>query len=247
MSINSYIPNGIDLKFKLYPSTSQFALMTTEPAKRYSVEITECNMLVQYIEPTKQLLLAHSELLSKGPALFPFWRTNFRTSSIPANMTTWGVDGIFSDEIPETLIVALVDASAFTGAYGKNPFNFQNYRLSYLSFYVEGSPVNGNEFRPDFDNDHYVNEYLSIFNEKAHPGRGSIINWRDYPQGYTLYRFNVREASASARNARIKCGRAGQSSLKFRFEEPLKESVILICYAQFKSILKIDQDRNVYL
>jgi ribonucleoside-diphosphate reductase beta chain len=246
MGIKSYLPTGVDLNIKLYPTISSFTLMS-EVDKRYSIEITECSMLVQYIEPTKQLLLAHDELLAKGPALFPFWRTNFRTSSIPAHMTTWGVDGIFSDEIPETMIIALVDAGAFTGRYNKNPFNFRHYNLSYISFYVEGTPVNGNEFRPDFSNAHYVNEYLSIFNEKVNPGKGSIINWDDYPQGYTLYSFNIRETANKVKNQRISCGRAGQSSLKFRFEEPLPEPVMLICYAKFKSVLKIDQKRHVFL
>ena len=175
MGIRSYIPNGISLGLKLYPSASEFCLMSPNTSTRYLVDITDCRLLVQYVEPTKQLLVEHNEMLTKGPALLPFWRSNVRCFTIPANMTTWGVDGIFSDQIPDTLTVGLVSTASYTGKLDKNPFNFQNFALSFLGFYVEGAPVNSTVLQPDFENDLYTEEYLSLFDEKNTPGRGLLM------------------------------------------------------------------------
>ena len=247
MGIRSYIPNGISLGLKLYPSASEFCLMSPNTSTRYLVDITDCRLLVQYVEPTKQLLVEHNEMLTKGPALLPFWRSNVRCFTIPANMTTWGVDGIFSDQIPDTLTVGLVSTASYTGKLDKNPFNFQNFALSFLGFYVEGAPVNSTVLQPDFENDLYTEEYLSLFDEKNTPGRGSLIEWEDYKLGYALYRFRVMESVQRAYAKASACGRAGQSRLSLRFDEPLPESVMVICYARFKAVLKIDKGRNVSL
>jgi hypothetical protein len=247
MGIRSYLPNGIPLGLKLYPSQSSFSLMSSNDSTRYSIDVTDCKLLVQFIEPTSQLLLAHNELLERGPAYFPFWKSNIRGFSIPSGMTTWGIDGLFSDRIPETLIVTLVSTAAFTGSYSKNPFNFQHFGLNFLGFYIEGSPVNSTVLQPDFDNDHYVNEYLSLFNTKDQPGQGHIISWGDYSNGYAIYKFNVLESAQRAFADATSSGRAGQSRLTMRFESPLPESVMCICYARFRNLLQIDKARNVFL
>jgi hypothetical protein len=247
MGITSYLPNGISLGLKLYPSMDEFCLMSGNTEKKFHVEILECKLLVQYIEPTKQLMNEHNDMLSKRPAYFPFRRSNVRCFTIPGNMTTWGVDGIFSDQIPDILTVGLVSAGAFTGKINENPYNFKNFNLSFLGFYVEGSSVNSTVHQPKFSDDLYVNEYLSLFDEKNSPGRGSIIEWDDYKNGYALYRFRVMESTQRAFAKATSCGRAGQSRLIFRFDKALPDSVIAICYARFKCVLKVDKDRNVFL
>jgi hypothetical protein len=162
-------------------------------------------------------------------------------------MTTWGVDGIFSDQIPDTVSIGLVGTAAYTGKLDRNPFHFKHYDLSFLGFYIEGTPINSIVFQPNFDDDLYADEYLSIFYEKNRPGRGSIIDWEDYKNGYSLYRFRIMESVQRAFAKATSCGRAGQSRLSLRFEQPLPESVMVVCYARFKCMLKIDKSRNVFL
>jgi hypothetical protein len=248
MSIRSYLPNGISLGVKLYPAQSTFSLMSPNTSKRYSVDIVDCKLMVQYIEPSNQLLLTHNEMMERGPAYFPFWKSNVRCFTIPSGMTTWGIDGIFSDKIPETLIVGLISTSAYTGNLAKNPFNFHHYGVNFLGFYIEGSPVNSSVLQPDFENEHYVNEYLSLFDEKERPGQGNIISWNDYRGGYALYKFKVLEATQRA-FAKVSSvtGRAGHSRLSLQFNSPLPEAVMVICYGRFRSVLQVDKSRNVFL
>jgi hypothetical protein len=247
MDIRSYLPNGIPLTVKLYPAQSSFSLMSPNTGERYLVDITDCKLLVQYIEPTSQLLLAHNEMLDRGPAYFPFWKSNLRCFTIPSGMTTWGVDGLFSDRIPEVLIVGLVSTSAYTGSLSKNPFNFHHYTLNYLGFYIEGNPVNSTVLQPDFENEHYVNEYLTLFDEKEKPGQGNIIKWGDYAGGYALYKFKVLESAQRAFAKATSGGRAGHSRLSLRFDTPLPESIMVVCYARFRSVLQVDKAKNVFL
>ena len=79
------------------------------------------------------------------------------------------------------------------------------------------------------------------------PRRGSIIDWEDYKDGYALYRFRIMESVQRAFANATVCGRAGQSRLSHRFERALPESVMVVCYARFKAVLKIDKNKKVYL
>ena len=246
MSIKQFIPNGVGINIKLYPARNEFALMSVEEDQDYKVDVTDVTFKVQYIEPTNQLLIGHAEALSKSPAIFPYTKSIIKPSTIPAYVQTWSVDTLFANEIPDTLIVAMVDSEAYTGSYNLNPFNFQHFGLTNLTFYIEGFPMNSTSFSPDFDKKHYSTEYLSLFEglseEERVRGVGNIINYKDFATGYAIFKINISDGLR--KNFTPLCQR-GQTRLRFRFKEQLKRPVSVICYGKVSSVLQIDKAKNV--
>lgn len=243
MSIKQFIPNGVGINVKLYPARNEFCLFTGQ-SERYKLDIHDASLRVQYIEPSNNLLIGHAEALNKSPALFPYIKSTLKTFTIPQAVQTWSIDTLFANEIPDTLIVAMVDSEAFNGKYSLNPFNFKHFNLTNLTFYIEGRPQNTASFTPDFDNQCYTSEYLALFENRSNEEKegGDIIGFSDFCNGYSIFKINI--ARGLQRNFTSLAHR-GQTRLKFTFKAPLEKSVQVICYGRMSSILQIDKTKNV--
>ena len=107
---------------------------------------------------------------------------------------------------------------------------------------MEGSCASHTIYEPDFKENQFTHEYLNLFNDRA--SIGGIITKNDYPSGYSIYRINISHGIMRNYNSSYK---QGQSRLTIRFNEPLPETVMCICYSRFPHVLKIDKARNLYL
>lgn len=244
MGIQKFIPNGIGMQVKLFPNQNAFCLMSGEEDADYVVDVTELALKVQYIEPTNNLIIGHAEAFNNSLAIFPYMKSVLKNFTIPLGVQTWSIDTLYVNEIPDTLIVGMVDSKAYTGDYALNPFNFQHFNLTNLTFYIEGHPLNTCSFSPDFANKHYTNEYLALF-DKGVGGQGigaDIIPYEDFAKGYAIFKINIAEG---LKKNFTSLSQRGQTRLKFRFSDPLEQAVTVICYGQVSSIIQIDKAKNV--
>ncbi|CAC5378376.1 unnamed protein product [Mytilus coruscus] len=79
----------------------------------------------------------------------------------------------------------------------KNPWNFQNYKLSQIGLSVDGIPVNGGPLQLSYNNTTgcTVVEVLSnllMTTRKWLNDEGIDINRDDIPSGYALYAFDTQ-------------------------------------------------------
>ena len=141
-------------------------------------------------------------------------------------------------------MVGFVLSEAFSGNYGKNPYNFQNFNLSYLEILVNGKSVPGRPFQPDFINGDYTASFLSMFYGKYPSHGGNFIKRAEYPLGYTLFVFNIDSQATAGLMTDIK---KAQTRLNVSFREKLPGAVTCILYAQYPDSIKIDKARNVII
>ena len=73
--------------------------------------------------------------------------------------------------------------------------------------------------------------------------QGNQISREDYPNGYTLFAFDLSpDLSAGPHISPIK---QGNLRIGIQFAEPLPVTVNCIIYAEFDSLIEIDENRNV--
>jgi hypothetical protein len=192
------------------------------------------------------VLLAHGSVLEKNNALYPIRRSTIKSFSMAEGSFNFNADDIFQGEVPSSLVVALVSSAAYNGDYGKNPYNFKHYDLNFACFYVNGQATPKKALQPNFEEDSYIEAYLSLFPdpEKSSHTRGQIIGRRDYAQGYTLYLFTVADDRPEEG---IPLERKGHTRLELRFGTALTESATVILYAKFPGMIQIDGTRRVKL
>ena len=237
------IMNGVKIVTKFHPISKKFSLMTGDD-QEYKVQITSAVLRVCHVKVSNAVILAQNEALSSSPALYPYWKSNFKTMSVPSGVTTVTSDDIFHGSVPSKLIIAMVKTAAFQGDYKLNPYNFINADVSSINVSVDGQSVPGQPLRPDFSTGDYTTSFLSMFfNNYPHYGGGNWISRTEYVNGYSFFCFDIQGEASQDIFGKI---RKGFTKLEMSFGTPTPNLMILL-YSLFPGQIKIDKARNVIL
>ena len=143
-------------------------------------------------------------------------------------------------------MVGLVAAGAYSGRSDKNPYNFEHFNCSSISFDVNNKSVPTQPLKQNYKGGLYVPAYLSLFTGLGsyNSDEGNYISRSDYPRGYTLYLFDIDGKRGKDFLNLIK---KGHTRLNLNFSEPTPIPITVIIYAHFPTILQIDESRTVII
>ena len=229
--------NGVSIGIKLWPSLDAFRLMSNSTTPDEKVQILDVRFKLCVQRLNGGVLVAHEKLFQDQPALYPYLRSEIKTTSIAPGQYGFSADDIFQGLVPSKLVVGLVSSAAYNGDYTRNPLNFQPYDCNSVGLYVDGQSYPAQPLQPNYDADQFVDCYrtLTLFRKDINISRD------DYNNGYCLYVLDVDPYYT------FNTKRRGHCRLELKFNTPLPESVTLIMYATFPEILHINQARSVYL
>jgi hypothetical protein len=244
---NRALVNGVSVSIKLWPSSRQFRLMASDspppaPKADYKIKIMEATLKVCQVTVNAKVMLGHEEALNNGPALYPYSRSEIKTYTMAEGIQNYRIDNLFNGDVPTSMLVGLVAGDAYSGSYYKNPFNFANYDLNSMAFYLDNVPTPQKPFTPKYGEDaegNYTTPYLALFGNKTGEDLGNYIDLRDFPRGYTLYRFDVAENDQNTKK--------GNTRLEMAFNTKLPHVVTVIVYAHFPAVMRIDKSRKIQL
>lgn len=244
---NKFLPGGIPLNIKFYPSTDLFRLLYNDPTgneQHYCIHIKEAKLSIPFVKLNPSYLSAQTEILKKEAALIKFTKSSIKTYTIGQGDNSWIGENLFQDSIPQRLVVALVDSKAYAGHNEKNPFNFQHFNCRYLNFEVNGQTIGSEILEPNFTDEDYASSYSTIFdNLPRNQPELPNISYPDFGNGYALFLFNVFKPSPECDLPSLK----GQTRLSIKFKNILPTSVTLILYATFNAAMTIDETKNITL
>lgn len=238
-----YMLNEVATKIKLVRSKKEFVLMT---AGNFIVKIMSATMYVRKVKLSPSVFLAHAKALEHTNAKYPIRRVICKSFTVPAGFLDISHEKLFSGQMPTRLVVGIVRNDAFNGNLARNPFNFQHFKLTEISVYVDGQQQqNIKPLRSDFTNKLYINSYLSLFSGtgKLNKDDGNNIDRDEYGNGYTLYAFDL--SPDLAEDDHFNLTHQGGLRLVLKFAEALTATVSVIAYAEFENVVEIDRNRNV--
>lgn len=136
--------------------------------------------------------------------------------------------------------------SAFNGSLDTNPYNFRHFNYSQLQFFVDSVGVPSKPYVCDFANNEYIRAYHSLFEgcNINHSDTGNNINRSGYPNGYALVAVDFTPDLCSSA-AHTSLPKTGSLRIDVQFSVPLDHSITAIIFAEFDSLIEIDQFRNV--
>ena len=106
--------------------------------------------------------MAHEKLLHEQPAMYPYLRSEIKTTSIATGQYGLSVDDLFQGLVPNKMIVGLVSSAAYTGDYDKNPFFLQHYDCNSLGLYIDGQSYPSQPLQPNYEADQFVDCYRTL-------------------------------------------------------------------------------------
>jgi hypothetical protein len=205
----------------------------------YKIHLLDVSMKMCQVQTVKEIMEGHRKTNEESPALYPIDKSVIKTYSLSAGQYDVCLDNIFNGVIPNHVYVGLVANAAYTGSFKRNPFNFRHYDLHYMCFCINGVPVK--IFRPDFEQDLYLEPYVSLFGNKFLNDEDIDVTRKDYKSGYAIYRLNVRDDNKS----KWLLSNYGTMRLELKFTKPLPEIVSVIVYAKFEGLISVDSNALV--
>lgn len=241
-----FLPNGVDLKLRLIPSKNAFNLMSSVANPSFRTVLEEVSLYVRKVKLSPSTVLAHAKAVEKSRMKLPLRRVVCKSVTVPAGSFQANLDNLFLGQLPNRIIVGCVAADAFNGSYTANPFNFQHFGLNFLALHVNGEQVPAKPLQPNFEDRQYVRSYLSLFSGTGmlHQDVGNGISYNDYPQGYTLYAFDLTP-DLGEEEAHFNVVREGNLRAELHFAAALTASINVVIYAEFDNVVEIDKARNV--
>ncbi len=243
-SINKYLLNGVELRFRLHRNRDELLLMVDPKTKaEYKITMLDCILKIPMVRVSPGILRGHGEMLATGlTAKYAMSKTDLRTFTIEKGATNYSNNNLFPGYSPKKIVMAMIASDAHAGHLQKSPFNYQDYKMRQLAITMGDQPVG--TFQPDFSTHCDVQSFLNNFkaNGKWHPeGSLPLTKW-GFGLGYALYSVNLDPTATMIGSSLLKTETA---RLDITFAEPLEESVTVLVYSECDRLLQMDQSRGI--
>ena len=233
---------GVSLKLRLTRARDPFVLMSEEGAPDLKLTIEESYLYVKTVSVSPPVILGHAKALEKTPAKYSMRRSQVTSYTISAGSLTSSKDNLFIGVLPRKVIVGLVSNKAYAGDLHANPFEFAHFNTSYMSISVNGRTIPTQPLTFNFKANQYMRGFVSLYANTDRLNRNEgCISRKEYPNGYFLNCFTLAPDHSEGSHFDIK--NTGTVKLDLHFAEALSESVTVIVYAVFDSVVEINKHR----
>ena len=244
--------NMLDLKVVLNRSSNAFCLMDKNTGSNKvnpKVKLTDVVLKLRKVKVDQSVSDATEAILKQTPALYPIRRVECKALSIPAGLPNVRKDNIFSGIIPKSFVFGLVDANSYSGENDKNPYNFHHFKVKNVTLSANGEEIPFKQLTLNYTSG-TVKDFLQAYNTlfsgtgKMYANTGLDITREDYPEGYTLYAFDLTPDMCNTPEY-FNAVQRGSLSVDINFEEGSTVPIAMVCYGDFENIIRVDSERNV--
>ncbi|GFS56107.1 uncharacterized protein F54H12.2 [Trichonephila clavipes] len=187
------------------------------PTKDFKILIQHASLFVRKVKVAPPVLIAHEVALTKGVIKMPIRRTEVKSFALSTGIQSVTIPNSFIGQLPTRIIMAMVSNTAFNGDFGKNPFNFKHYDISYICA-IEG---------------------------RYHKDQDINVSFSEYKDGYTLFAIDLTpDLSADGMHESI--SRNGNLTIDIKFSKALPETVNLLVYSEYRNTIEIDKNRTIF-
>ena len=232
--------NGVDIKMRLVRSKDAFSLMGEG-----KVKIEDVALFVRKVKVDPSVQLDHIRGLERMSAKYPLCRVETKVFSVPKHNMMANQENLFLGQLPNRMVIGMVENTAFNGDKDKNPYNFKHFDVNYLALHVDGKQIPAKPLTPKFDDKLCTRSYASLFTGTGFMGhdRGNQISPDEYADGFTLFAFDLTPDLDEGGHFHLV--KQGNLRLELHFATQLPETINVIMYEEFDNVIEVDKARNV--
>lgn len=242
---------GCKLTFTFIPNDPGFYIRSSEAFIRPKVIFEEAALYVSRSKVILPIVEAHNMMLAKTTAKYPIMRGLVKAFPVSTGLSDVHINNAILGQIPRRVFIAMVDSKGFNGHLTYNPFDFHHFKLNYLIASLDGSQYPSIPYTPDFDNDIYVREYISLYDclNQTTTDTGVTISRDEFKNGLAIFAINfgpdsIDELSKAGYLNEI---RHGTINFNLKFAEALPQNIHVIVYCEYDNMIKIPITREPIL
>ena len=241
------LPN-VEVRIVLYPNSNKFCLLNYS-AGEFKLDVRTLKFYVKTVEVMKSMFLGIERTLLKTPAKYPMKRVLVRTIHISAGRRSLPENDLFHGLVPRRVILGCVSSDAYYGDFQKSPFKFEPFDLRDIYIMACGEKYPSIPLNMDYTNNLYAMAYLQFMEGLGFAGSdsGNLITPAKFADGWNLYVFDL-SPTQDDEGSNWNLERKGTTVFHMTFGTAITGSgVEVIIYAEFDSMLNIDNYRNVFI
>lgn len=246
---NKYLLNNIDLRIILGLESPSFYCLEKDTDTSY-INILEAVLYIDHIHVNPSVLLAHNKVLQHRNIFYPYKKIEMKSFTCPAGGSSINIDNLVLGQLPNMVLLAMVENAAYTGQRSKNPFNFQHFNLASVNFVANGVKIPNDGILCDFSNAEApiaTHVYQSLFQSTSmHKlDRTHQITKEFFTKGCMILGADL----TSDINSDIcrSLGSTGTLRAELRFKTPLTSTITIIAYTEYDATVVVDSNRNVFV
>ena len=246
-TLRKYLPPNTKLEIDFYRHSDQFALLSPYQASDCFIELEDLSLSLTRYTPSTSIKNFHSSNLSKNKKqVLPIDRSLIKTYTVQLGQTNLSHYNIITGhQLPEQIIIGVVEQTAYSGNIAKNPFNFQHLDMSEVSLVVNGIHEPSEPYKISVVDGNYSNLYADFLLNTgiANEDRDFGLSETDCLGGNFLIVFD-RSKEKCNRFHRHKSD-SGSIDINMRTKTDLQNVVTVIVYATYSSEIIIDDSDTV--
>jgi len=170
--------------------------------------------------------------VKQRPEIYPFTRREMVTISLPLGITSIDKENLFQGKVATRFFFAMVKATDYTGVITSNPYKFRHHHLAEVCLMENSNPMSQRPLKLDFQaaTSKTVNAYHPVTKD----------HWKD---GTTIFAY-TRSPDLSHGINHLPPQQANLT-LHLSFAQALPHAAIMICMAEFDSVMMIDEDNQI--
>ena len=231
------IPN-LEFTISMTKNDPEFILMSKGTSK-FKLVFEKVNLKVTYIQPEAFYLPLIEERLKSSPAIYEGHRTEISTFGIQSGVTKYLFNNIVRGALPHFMVFCIQDREAISGSYGTNPYTF--YPFKSIQIYLNNQEYFSEPLETSKDDDTLMLNHF--YQALGYDVKGTCLINRDN------FRAHFMVPVALSRDRTVKFHHNLQEIVDFKvlieFEGETKANQVLMVYAAYDQIIKIDAERNV--
>ena len=119
----------------MIPNTDNIHLQSFKNNTFGRIVIDDINMYVCKRKFSKEVILAHADLMQTTDASYPFKRSEVRAYNGNKGNTEVTIENPYESKIPTRFLLGIIDADSYIGNWRKNSLNFQHYGIQRAAFF----------------------------------------------------------------------------------------------------------------
>ena len=180
---------------------------------------------------------------------YPTVRSEIRTYNHAADQRVFEANNIFHGQLPNRVVVALLDQTAFNGHFEKYPFSYKPFNLTSIKQLVRGEEYPYTTLELDHANsskDYRGYHRFLQATECLRRRKGNMVRPEDwgYGKNCTLFVFD-NTANGALSSAVLNPVQSGEVSIVIRFGADPGVNLTVLVYGEFENLLEINSNKVV--
>ena len=245
---------GVQIQIQMYLNSREI-WSKKHGGARHIRDITADDLKMTFFLNQKKVLPSVSRGLlnqfQKGSkkAVYPTTRSEIRTFNHPNDSVYFEANNVFHNQLPNRVIVALLDQTAFNGSEAKYAFGYKTFNITSIKQLVRGEEYPYRILELDHQNASQdlrgYHQFLQA-TECLTKRKGNMVRAEDWgrDKGCTLFVFNNAPSEALSSSV-LNPPQTGEVKIVIRFGANPGVNLTVLVYGEFENLLEIDGNRTV--